>query len=72
VPLRNELHMKIAEYDNNNKAADNYIAVLDYIKKGHQQLYDMRYQIKSEALKSIINSYSADIQKLYQAIIAVK
>jgi hypothetical protein len=71
-PLRNELQAKLIEYNTRKKAADDYLSVLDNIKKGHQQLYDMRYQIKSEALLSIINSYSAEIQKLYQDLIALK
>jgi hypothetical protein len=72
VPLRNEMQAKLKEYKTRMKAADDYIAVLDNIQKGHQQLYDMRNQIKSKMLLSTIDSYSAAIQKLYQDLIALK
>jgi hypothetical protein len=72
VLLRDEMQTKLTDIDKKIKAAEKYLVVLDTIQKGHQQLYDMRDQIKSPVLLSLINTYSAEIQKLYPALIALK
>jgi hypothetical protein len=72
VPLREQMQQKFLEIDNKKQAADAYLKVLDNIQKGHQELYDRRYDLKSETLLADMKLYSDEIQKLFLAIIALK